>query len=138
MYGEAAYDVNAGSRGGEDRFNPTRGEQALWTAVLTQAIQDIKSKNKKSEERAAQFLAEQWIGSEDFFDVCERAGMNPRHVLSKIEKARERGFEWRLPAGQGWRSKARDALVPVDGVAIEEPGLGLLGQDDVEVAADMA
>lgn len=138
MYGEAAYDVNAGSRESLEQFDPCRGEHALWTAVITQALQDMKTNSKKPEDQAAKIYATQWIHSDDFRDVCDRAGLDPRYVKRKILEARERGFEWRLPAGQGWRSKARDALVAVDGLPVEEPRLGLLGQHDVEVPTDMA
>lgn len=87
----------------------TRGFVALWRGVLLQQIQDAASNDKKAEARNRKHQAIAWfnLDNDDFVDVCLLAGFNPAHVLRKFRAARERGFQWRKPAGTGWRTQQR-------------------------------
>lgn len=84
-----------------------RGQQAIWRAVITQAIMDARSNSQKSEDRRARAEAREWLGSDDFYTVCDRAGLEPDYVLEKAIIALDPDFHWRKPAGQGWRVQAR-------------------------------
>lgn len=78
---------------------------AVWKAVICQVLRDIASDNKKSEFLQARQQAEEWLGTMDFDEVCVMAGFDPAYVQRRIKEARGRNFQWRLPAGQGWRTK---------------------------------
>lgn len=86
-----------------------RGEQALWTAVITQALMDAASRSHKREARKEKSLALSWLadGALDFQDVCDLAGLDPDYVARHAKHALARDCQWRLPAGEGWRSRAR-------------------------------
>ena len=95
-----------------DTFEPTiqhtaRGEQALWTAVITQALMDAASGSGKTEARKDKTRALTWLelADIDFHDVCDLAGLDPSYVADRAQLALERNCRWRLPAGEGWRSK---------------------------------
>ncbi len=84
-------------------------EPGLWRAVITQALMDAASKSRKSEARRSREAALHWLlgDSPDFETVCDNAGLDPDYVRTRAAQALMRGFEWRLPAGQGWRTQAR-------------------------------
>ena len=84
-------------------------EPSLWRAVITQALMDAASRSAKSEARRAREDALNWLLGQgrDFEDVCENADLDPDYVRCKAREALARGFEWRLPAGKGWRTQAR-------------------------------
>lgn len=86
-----------------------RGEQALWTAVITQALMDAASGSTKTDARKDKSRALTWLEAADldFQDVCDLAGLDPSYVTHRAQGALERNCRWRLPAGQGWRSKMR-------------------------------
>ena len=86
-------------------------EPGLWRAVITQALMDAASQSRKSEAKRSRSAALAWLldGSSDFETVCDHAGLDPDYVRSRARQALARGFEWRLPAGQGWRTRARKA-----------------------------
>jgi hypothetical protein len=92
---------------------PIRGfadhESGLWRAVITQALMDASSHSKKTEAKRSKTEAIQWLKgeSDDFLDVCDQANLNPSYVREKAVQALLRGCNWRLPAGQGWRTQAR-------------------------------
>lgn len=88
-----------------------RGEQALWAAVITQALMDAASRSAKNEARKDKTRARDWLATitDDFQDVCDLAGLDPSYVASRAERAIAGGCQWRLPAGQGWRHKAASA-----------------------------
>ena len=90
-------------------------EQSLWRAVITQALMDAASKSAKSEAKRARLEALEWLlsASPDFEDVCEHAGFNPNYVREQSQRALTRGFAWRLPAGKGWRTQARQKALSV-------------------------
>lgn len=84
-------------------------EPGLWRAVITQALMDAASHSRKSEAKRSRNDALQWLlgDSHDFEAVCDNAGLCPDYVRTRARMALCRGFEWRLPAGQGWRTQAR-------------------------------
>ena len=84
-------------------------EPGLWRAVITQALMDAASQSPKPDIQRARREALQWLlgHSGDFETVCDHAGMDPSYVRMKAQQALARGCEWRLPAGQGWRTQAR-------------------------------
>lgn len=92
----------------------SRGEQALWTAVITQALMDASSGSAKSDARKDKTRALHWLASADldFQDVCDLAGLDPSYVTHRAQRALERNCRWRLPAGEGWRSRMQRPQQP--------------------------
>lgn len=88
-------------------------EPGLWRAVITQALMDAASKSHKSEAQRRRSDAMQWLLSDscDFEAVCDNAGLDPDYVRSRARTALRRNCEWRLPAGLGWRTRARAAML---------------------------
>ncbi len=86
-------------------------EPGLWRAVITQALMDAASQSRKSEAQRCRSDALHWLLSNesDFETVCDNAGLDPEYVRGRVRQALARGCQWRLPVGQGWRSKAREA-----------------------------
>ncbi len=84
-------------------------EPGLWRAVITQALMDAASNSRKSEAKRSRNDALAWLLSDtsDFEAVCDNAGLDPDYVRSRARQALNRNFEWRLPAGLGWRTQAR-------------------------------
>ena len=87
-------------------------EPGLWRAVITQALMDAASQSRKSDARRTRHDAMNWLLSDesDFTTVCDNAGLDPDYVRGRARVALERGCQWRLPAGQGWRARARQAM----------------------------
>lgn len=85
------------------------GEQSLWVAVITQALMDVSSNSRKREAIRDKKAAYEWLteGSEDFDAVCDMAGLDPLYVMVSAERAMQRGCQWRLPSGQGWRTRSK-------------------------------
>ena len=77
--------------------SPVRGEQALWRAVITQALMDASSQSKKVELQYEKSQAACWLAgfSEDFRTVCEFADYDPNYVRENSLKALERNCQWR-------------------------------------------
>lgn len=88
-----------------------RGEQALWAAVITQALMDAASASGKPEARRKKLSALDWLSliDEDFTTVCDMAGLDPDYVHTKARHAVHHGCQWRLSPGQGWRTRAHAA-----------------------------
>jgi hypothetical protein len=84
-------------------------EPGLWRAVITQALMDAASQSRKSEARRYRTDALSWLlsGTSDFEAVCDNAGFDPDYVRSRVRGAVARNFTWRLPAGEGWRTRGR-------------------------------
>jgi len=74
-----------------------RGEQALWRAVITQALMDASSNSKKSELQYEKSQASCWLdrNSPDFCTVCDYAGFDPIYVRRQTQKALARNCIWR-------------------------------------------
>lgn len=99
-------------------LSPTRSqgsfadhEPGLWRAVITQALMDAASQSRKSDAKRSRNDALNWLLSDesDFTTVCDNAGLDPDYVRTRARAALARGCQWRLPVGQGWRSRAREA-----------------------------
>lgn len=84
-------------------------EPGLWRAVITQALMDAASASRKSEAKRCRSDALSWLLSdtEDFTVVCDNAGLDPDYVRTRARVALARNCIWRLPVGQGWRTRAR-------------------------------
>ncbi len=72
-------------------------EIALWRAVITQALQDAKSKSDKPTAIYDRNQALFWLFEDrkDFYEVCINAGLDPKWVRQKAIAARENGYRWR-------------------------------------------
>lgn len=81
----------------KNEFDPTKGEQALWRAVITQALMDAGSNSNKTELKYEKAQAIAWLSgrSSDFHEVCALAGLEPSYVKRKAREAIERGCIWR-------------------------------------------
>lgn len=88
-------------------------EPGLWRAVITQALMDAASQSRKSEAKRSRSAAMDWLLSNDsdFEYVCDNAGLDPDYVRTRARRALEQGFNWRLPNGEGWRTKAKLAAL---------------------------
>lgn len=84
-------------------------EQSIWRAVITQALMDAASQSRKTEAKRSRNDALNWLlsNSNDFEAVCDNAGFDPGYIRRRAKEALARGFEWRLPSGQGWRTQER-------------------------------
>ncbi len=84
-------------------------EPGLWRAVITQALMDAASHSRKSDARRTRDEALKWLlsNTSDFEAVCDNAGFDPSYIRRRAKEALQRGCEWRLPSGQGWRTQAR-------------------------------
>lgn len=80
-----------------------RGEQALWRAVITQALMDAASKSKKMELKYEESQALCWLttNGEDFRTVCENAGFDPFYIRRQSIEALKRDCQWRTPNNSG-------------------------------------
>lgn len=61
----------------------TIGERRLWTAVLTQAVEDWRSGTLRARREAQHFLFEDDV---EFARVCTSAGLDPGSLRSKLSK----------------------------------------------------
>lgn len=107
-------------------FNPTRGEQAMWRGVITQALMDASSNSKKTEAIYFKGEALHWLleGGQDFSIVCYYAGLEPDYVRRMAKNALERGCCWHCETTEPKRVRKRRAerkitqpvrtLVPTD------------------------
>lgn len=81
--------------------------QALFRAVILQAIQDAKSRSGKQEMVFWRNQAHHWLFTDrkDFTFICDLAGFHPDHVRRKINAAQERGFFWKNAPLQAVKQK---------------------------------
>lgn len=93
-------------------YNTTKGEEALWKAVIAQAMVDALSSNRKQEFIQYKNEAIRWLttNSKDFLDVCERAGLDANYVRIRAKRAFANPSEWRTEAGQSTRYLERKAM----------------------------
>jgi hypothetical protein len=93
-------------------YNTAKGEQALWCAVITQAMIDATSNQRKPEAIHQKMDATRWLtgNSPDFIEVCERAGLPPDYVRKRAKKALTNPGAWRTDAGQSARYTERKEL----------------------------
>lgn len=61
-------------------------DQALFRAVISQAISDVMSLNPKFDRE--KYEAQRWLfhNQNDFFRVCDMAGLNPEYVRAKVKR----------------------------------------------------
>ena len=105
--------AGAGTIAGSDAYlndqpyNTARREQALWRAVIVQALMDASCGSKKQEAQQAKQEAIVWLrgNSKDFMTVCYYAGFEPDYVRRMVRDALERGCQWRALPGQGKRKR---------------------------------
>ena len=71
-----------------DYKNETRGEIALWRAVLLQAFIDLKTKSKKHVKKPIKREAVKWFraNKRDLMDVCALADYDYHMVAKKAEE----------------------------------------------------
>ena len=71
-----------------DYKNETRGEIALWRAVLLQAFIDLKTKSKKHVKKPVKREAIKWfrVNKRDLMDVCVLADYDYNIVVKKAEE----------------------------------------------------
>ena len=71
-----------------DYKNETRGEIALWRAVLLQAFIDLKTKSKKHVKKPVKREAVKWFraNKRDLMDVCALADYDYHMVAKKAEE----------------------------------------------------
>lgn len=95
----------------EEPFNHAKGEQALWAAVITQAMMDALSQSRNPEARHHRQAAINWLtgNSKDFVMVCLFAGMDPDYVRKNAKKALIQPVAWRAAPGKGTRYQERKA-----------------------------
>lgn len=102
-------------------FNPVKGEMALWTAVITQALMDAGSGSRKPEAQHEKAKAIRWLlgNSEDFVAVCQNAGLDPQYVREKARKAIERGCIWRRATNDTPHKQAAPLVSDAPPIALE-------------------
>lgn len=73
------------------------GIQALWRAVITQALMDASSNSSKVIDKVERARARAWFSKSnpDFLTVCAYADLDPSYVLQKAKEAIKRGCKWR-------------------------------------------
>ena len=71
-----------------DYENETKGEVALWRAVLLQAFIDLKTKSKKHVKKPIKREAAKWfrVNKQDLIDVCALADYDYHMVAKKADK----------------------------------------------------
>jgi hypothetical protein len=64
-------------------------EQALWRAVIAQALMDATTTSRKSEQQYHRNQAINWLTSngQDFVTVCQQAGVDPVYVRERAKEA---------------------------------------------------
>lgn len=79
----------------EDSALYPRAEQAMWRAVILQAMVDAVSKSSKPETVRARKAALTWLAgdSDDFVQVCEQAGWHADYVRKRVYEALSRHEE---------------------------------------------
>jgi len=90
-------------------YNPVRGEEALWVAVITQAMMDALGRATHSEAAYCKHEATRWLTetSKDFITVCTLAGFDPGYVRKCAKRALASPRAWRAEAGKGARYEER-------------------------------
>ena len=86
-------------------YDNTRGEKALWMAVITQAMQDALSNVKNAEAVYHKHEAIRWLtgSSKGFGEVCLMAGVEPSYIRHKAKRTLANPIPWRAEATKGPR-----------------------------------
>lgn len=87
----------------QEAYNPVQHEQAMWRAVIVQALMDAASTSAKAEPDVWRREARVWLrgNTSDFYTVCYHAGLEPDFVREMAATALENGCNWRALPGQG-------------------------------------
>lgn len=95
----------------EGPYNSVRGENALWVAVITQAMMDALNRSRHPESLYHKHAAIEWLtgGGKDFAMVCSFAGLDPNYVRRMAKKAIASPTLWRAAPGKGERYLERKA-----------------------------
>ena len=86
-------------------YNAVGQEQAMWRAVVVQALMDAACGSQKYEAAQARNEALIWLRgtSQDFATVCYYAGFEPEFVRRMVRNSLENGCQWRALPGEGKR-----------------------------------
>lgn len=89
----------------EGPVNPVAQEQAMWRAVIVQALMDASCGSQKYEAAQARREALVWLRgtSQDFATVCYYAGFEPEFVRKMVKRSLDHGCQWRALPGEGTR-----------------------------------
>lgn len=92
--------------------NGVAHEQALWRAVIVQALMDASSNSKKKENLQSKEEALVWLRgtSRDFVAVCHHAGFEPEFVREMARRALSRECVWRAAPGTGEKAQKNREL----------------------------
>lgn len=85
----------------------TSGEQALWRAVITQALMDAGSQSTKREAKFHRAQSIAWFSKNNpnFQLVCALAGLDPNYVFERAHKAIRQECKWRKAPNEGQKNK---------------------------------
>jgi len=83
------------------------GEEALWRAVIMQALSDAGSQSAKRETKFHRAQATAWFSKRnpDFQLVCSLAGLEANYVFERAHKAIRGGCKWRKDPNAGQKNK---------------------------------
>lgn len=83
-------------------FCPVTGEQALWRAVITQALMDAGTESSKHEARVYQRQAIAWLSrkNKDLQAVAALAGYDIDYVMERAKEAISNRCKWRSAQGR--------------------------------------
>ena len=98
----------------DDKLWAIRGEQALWRAVILQALEDAVSHSKRARDRHLKTEARYWLEGThpDFVTVCDLAGFHPPQIRRQIKQALLNQCKWRLEAGSGPKALKKKVTKP--------------------------
>lgn len=71
----------------------SQGYKALWRSVLIQAIYDLSGKTGNIERKVLRAQTITWMGTQDFYDVCELAELDPKLMIRLSKEIRSAGIE---------------------------------------------
>ena len=60
-------------------------ERFLWLSVIEQALRDVRRGATSGRPGIDHRAAKAWIGTWDFFAVCDLAGMDPAYVMDQTK-----------------------------------------------------
>ncbi|ACZ49044.1 hypothetical protein ACIS_00416 [Anaplasma centrale str. Israel] len=86
VYDNLATDPLQSVGGEEETVGEQKRYSSLWGAVILQAMIDITSNYKRTENNIEKMKAFNWINDlhSDFITVCHFAGYNPAYVRNKM------------------------------------------------------
>jgi len=92
--------------------NYSEREQAMWRAVIMQAMIDAGTSSHKLSHGYYKKKALKWLtgDSDDFTDVCERAGFEAHRVRRQAKKALLNPSLWHVEPGMSDRYEERRAM----------------------------